>query len=625
MPRIGLRAQQGKQRLLRMLLALSFQTRTARFLVLLVLFLLPALAAGQANASMVYEQPGNQWFEEPVTELQVSPDGQSALFTGMGSTVRLVSLKDGQEHPERLSADLNSVPKAAVFCGSRLARLVKRGADYGWSVSGNDESQLGAVPSHASPTCSSDGNMIAYYFPYQQDKGIFFGPIGRAQHYEITGEVTGAAFAPGGKAVYALTFGTDGKSSLFRVSALEARAERIATDLDAQPWTSRIAVTPDGRSIFVALATDTSPDNVSRQLPNAHRWLKIYQIDLTTGSRHVVAESENQDNFDPAVADGRLYWNRNVIHAAIALLPIVGGEANEVVAGGQLPVWSFDGGRLSYYFGDLRLVDWALNLDAGIVGVDAQGKPTSEPRVIVSGYHEDFPAAVSPNGRWIAFHSHRSLMPLAEYLSPGHSDDIYLRRADDPKAPEIRLTDFGWEAGPAFWSPDGSKLIFSSWQKGGQWGIDKTWVISLEPESGEVLNIKMLPLPSSVRSSQWVSWSPDGKEIAIEDNRGGEDRIIWIAPADGSRVQKLIAYKGTTYGGLDWRPDGKTIIYSGLTGDRMQLFEVPRQGGAPRQLSHDAGNLLHPRVSPKGRWIACTRLVQSQQVWSMPLQLAQSH
>ena len=89
-----------------MILALSFQTSTARFLVLLVLLLLPALAAEQANASMVYEQPGNQWFEEPVTELQVSPDGQSALFTGMGSTLRLVSLKDGQEHPERLRTHL---------------------------------------------------------------------------------------------------------------------------------------------------------------------------------------------------------------------------------------------------------------------------------------------------------------------------------------------------------------------------------------------------------------------------------------------------------------------------------------------------------------------------------------
>jgi hypothetical protein len=32
-------------------------------------------------------------------------------------------------------------------------------------------------------------------------------------------------------------------------------------------------------------------------------------------------------------------------------------------------------------------------------------------------------------------------------------------------------------------------------------------------------------------------------------------------------------------------------------------------GGAPRQLTHDSCHLMHTRVSPDGRWIACTRIV----------------
>ncbi len=47
----------------------------------------------------------------------------------------------------------------------------------------------------------------------------------------------------------------------------------------------------------------------------------------------------------------------------------------------------------------------------------------------------------------------------------------------------------------------------------------------------------------------------------------------------------------------------------------MQLFGIPRHRGSPHQLSHDAASLLHPRVSPDGRWVACTRIVQSLQVW----------
>jgi len=251
--------------------------------------------------------------------------------------------------------------------------------------------------------------------------------------------------------------------------------------------------------------------------------------------------------------------------------------------------------------------------------VDEKAQRSSVPAVIISGYHEDFPPAWSPDGHWIAFHSHRSKTPVPEYSSAGSTDDIYLRKADDPQAPEIRLTDFGWETGPAYWSPDGQKLLFSSWKRGGEPGIDKLWITTVDLEIGRALRTDLLPLSAEIRSAQWAAWSPDGKEIAIEDNRGGGARSLWIVREDGSHPVKVLDYQGTTYGGLDWTGDGKNIIYSALGGDGLQLFSAPRAGGAPRQLTHDSGNLMHPRVSPDGRWIACTRIVQSRQVWRRPL------
>ena len=101
--------------------------------------------------------------------------------------------------------------------------------------------------------------------------------------------------------------------------------------------------------------------------------------------------------------------------------------------------------------------------------------------------------------------------------------------------------------------------------------------------------------------------------------RGGESRNLWIVDSSGAHGQKLLEYKGSTENGLDWTPDGKLIVYSGLAAGRAQLFAVPRAGGEPRQLSHDPGNLMHPRVSPDGRWLACTRRSQSQQIWRRPL------
>jgi WD40 repeat protein len=419
--------------------------------------------------------------------------------------------------------------------------------------------------------------------------------------------------------LYAQIFRPAGDSAIVRIMVNSLASKTIATGLDASPVPGTLAVSPDGKSLYLALVGTGLPDNEARHDPNADRWLKIFDLDLATGARHPVAESAGEDNNDPAILGRNLYWTRNLIHMSIAFVPAVGGVARELAVGGQVPMWGPEGKSVAYSFGGWRLADWGLNLDAAEVDVDAEGRRGSQPVIIVSGYHEDFPPAWSPDGNWIAFHSHRSSKPVPEYSSPGSTDDIYLRRAGDVHAPEIRLTDFGWEAGPAYWSPDGQKLLFTSWQRGGQPGIDKLWVLTMDLESARALRAEMLPLTHEIRSVSWAAWSPDGKEIALEDNRGGQDRSIWLVRADGTHATRLLDYKGTTYEGLDWLPDGKTIIYSALAGDRLQLFSMPRTGGAPSQLAHDSGNLMHPRVSPDGKWIACTRLVQSKQIWRRPL------
>ena len=159
---------------------------------------------------------------------------------------------------------------------------------------------------------------------------------------------------------------------------------------------------------------------------------------------------------------------------------------------------------------------------------------------------------------------------------------MYLRRADDIHAPEIRLTDFGWETGPEYWSPDGKKLLFPSYKRGGEPGIEKLWAVTVNSQKGGSEGGNALPLTTGIRSTLWAMWSPDGNEIAIEDDGGVGKRSLWIR-ADGSHPEKLLDYQGTTFDGLDWTRDGRAIIYSGLV-YRLQLFSVLRSGGAARQL-----------------------------------------
>ena len=128
-------------------------------------------------------------------------------------------------------------------------------------------------------------------------------------------------------------------------------------------------------------------------------------------------------------------------------------------------------------------------------------------------------------------------------------------------------------------------------------------------------------MPKEVRSPEIAVWSPRGDEIAVEDAASSTERILWIVAKDGSRLQKVISYSSETYSGIDWSPDGKTLYYSALEGGHMKIFSVSRDGGPAKKISEGPpGNYLHPRVSPDGRWIACSQLETVQYLHRRPLQ-----
>lgn len=589
------------------------------------LLLFPSLAA-ESQALRVYEHQFNQWWEGPATSTVVSLDGALALAMTWGQPLRLLSLETGKEAPSLVRGGINFAAEDGVFCGAgNFLLLGKRGRDRSWFFSSRTSFRRLPLPAEARPQCAPDGDRIAYWSP-DNTNGLFVAPMrdgatGTFERYAAAGRVASAAFSTDGRFLYASVFKADGTSELIRIVPGKPGVSLVADGLDAVPpiINSPIAVAPDGHTVYIALVSDGKPDNEARHKPAAKRFLKIYGIDANTGVRRLVSESAGQDNFAPTIAGGYLYWSRNLYHSSVAVMPVSGGEADEIVDGGEEPRWSPDGRRISYLFGGWRLADWALNLDVAAIGMDAQGHRTTEPKVIVSGYHEDFSAAWSPDGRWLAIHSHRTKSPVPIYDSPGSTDDIYLRRADDEGAPELRLTDFGQEAGPASWSPDGKKLLFNSEVKGGAAGVSKLWLLTLDRQTGRVMDTKKLPLPKEIRSARRAAWSPDGKEIAIEDDHGGIEQQIWIVDARDFRGTKLLTFNGTTEDGLCWTADGKGLIYGGLAGKRTQLFAVSRAGGSPGQLSHDSGNLMHPSLSPDGRWIACTRIVQSREIWRIPL------
>ena len=584
---------------------------------LLFVFIIAAVFSVACGPSVEYEivyavHPPT-WFEDGWSYYEVSQDEKSALF-GARFGFKLIDLEQRREDAARYQMDFDQVASATFYSEGLLARLGSRDDEQGWFVEDGAELTLAAVPRDAFPKWSPDGSTVAYVRTVQDT--IYVTTSEGLDRFGVDGSVTGLAWSPQGDFVYAVVGHEDGLSSIVRVAVASNEVETIRQHLDATNRFNSIGVSSDGRLLYVALASDGVPDPEARHQPNADRDMDIYELDIASGRIRSVVEAPG-DDFYPQVIGRHLYWTHNEMQDAIVVVPTVGGEARVLVADAQIPYWRHDGRQIGFTYGGWRIADWALNLDAAMVDVDAEMMVLGEPTPIVVGYHEDFTPSWSPDGRWIAYHSHRSERPVTAYASEGTTDDIYLRRPAAPREEEIRLTDFGWEVGMADWSPDGKRLVFDSWDR--NTAVSKPWIATIDPASGQLVSVERLPLPEGFHSALLAAWSPLGGEIAVVERIQGERQALWVLSVDGSMAEKLLEFHASTYGGVDWTPDGQNVVYAALSRKGMQLFSISRAGGQPEQLTQDGANLIHPQVSPDGRWIAATRVYRSKELRRMPL------
>jgi TolB protein len=184
------------------------------------------------------------------------------------------------------------------------------------------------------------------------------------------------------------------------------------------------------------------------------------------------------------------------------------------------------------------------------------------------------------------------------------------------------------------WSPDGSSIAYTSYQKGkpdiyitnleknraniiAYKGINITpaWVpvnnliaatlsfegdeeIYLLNDSGKVVE----KLTNSWGIDVSPTFSPDGKRMAFVSRRQGSPQI-YIQDLDGGNVQRL-TYEGAYNTEPDWSPDGNRIVYSGMKNGVLDIYVIDISSGRVSQLTYNSGNNEAPCWSPDGTLIA---------------------
>ena len=100
--------------------------------------------------------------------------------------------------------------------------------------------------------------------------------------------------------------------------------------------------------------------------------------------------------------------------------------------------------------------------------------------------------------------------------------------------------------------------------------------------------------------------SPDGKWIAFTSDRDGHGSTqVYLMPAEGGAPRQLTHEPDSVRAGTpSWSPDGKSILFVSTRGKRYNVYSIPFEGGDAKQLTHAPGSHRFGCYSLDGRQIA---------------------
>jgi len=224
-------------------------------------------------------------------------------------------------------------------------------------------------------------------------------------------------------------------------------------------------------------------------------------------------------------------------------------------------------------------------------------------RQLTSGMKRNYAPAVSPDNRFIVFHSNRSGMFQIWRMNRDGSNPVQLTNADTESNWPRFSADSKWvffehfEPGTSgkLWkvpveggkpvsltegpslrpvpSPDGKWLGF--WQNDGK--PNSKWRLAvMSLESGKIVKTFELSTTVHVQWDTQLHWAADSLSLAYLDSKGGVENL-WAQPLEGGPAKQLTNFNESHIFSFDWAPDGTLISSRGvITSDVILIADAGR-------------------------------------------------
>lgn len=124
------------------------------------------------------------------------------------------------------------------------------------------------------------------------------------------------------------------------------------------------------------------------------------------------------------------------------------------------------------------------------------------------------------------------------------------------------------------WSPDGSKVIFTSYRT----GFPDIYVLDLNTR-------QLAHLISLKGTNSGGRFSPNGSQLAMVLSGTGNPEV-WISNAEGKQLRRLTRTPGVEASPA-WSPDGGRLVFTSEQGGRPQLYVMSAAGGSMSRVPTD--------------------------------------